>query len=425
MYILAQSNCRPKNSPMGWELRRLENYVISDLLKDFSDIVFVCSNTVTPGLHIFSLADFLAMPIDKTKTVNQMLSILDDRYIRSATSINSPGEVIYSTPVKSATYADALQAGWSFKTFKPNSHPDTENIGSQKKDLFLSKVGIDVDKAGKSLLTLVNGMAHYTYSGYNGIIASGAGETMRKTQSNLVSFINLGHIGDIEYVNLTSSMVSPGLDNLNTGYDGYLNLDLDLTGKSVILSIGGILYFEGGINKVVNRKNGIIKFNYHLIDHGTLYYEIYKHLKPETLTQIQSNIDIGILSKTTVYDNSTINELLDLPQTFAIIVDNPLVVLNRVSAKDGGLANVITSYSLPNKPLRAYSGRFLPYKFRDDKGKFSIFVDDFHTPVFMEWSSNEFNESDHISYAVMRTNTVASDACCFFDILTGEYTINY
>lgn len=420
MYIFSLAIVKYKNSPKQWERAFNSNFTLREICRHYSDVYFLLSNTVLPGLFQCRLKDILELPLDMSKTLAQNFNLLDNLHIPNVLPFTGgSGPFI----VKSATYADALQAGWRFKTKRFGVSPDDDNIGAFKDDLFLEKDGIDIVKAGKSLLCLVNGMAHYTYTGYNGIIATGGGRVMRATESNLVSFINLGHIGDIEYGIIDSSMLSPGTKpGMAASFDGYLNLNMDLTGKSLIVSLGGILYFEGNVIKVINRAEGIIKLNYHRVDHGSFFHELNRYIKPETLGSVTDNIEAGILTKSAIYDIDNLKAILDLDQTFAIVVDSEEVSLENKAVQDGTLKNVLTSYELPNKPIRGFSGRFLPYKFKSERGKYSIFVDDYKTPAFLHWTTNQFAVNDYISYGIMRSEEDLSNASVFSNITSLTFS---
>jgi hypothetical protein len=412
MYIYLSSLVKYKNSPRAWAQQNIGNMLISDIIATFEDVYFTFEHTVLTGFQYCFLNDLLSMTLNKDATLVQALNIIDNLFIPTT----NVGKNLMSTSV---TYADALQTGWSFKTMQPNSHPDTIAIGSQSTDLFLSKDGISADEAGESLLCLVNGMAHFTYSGYNGLVVTGGGRTLRATESNLVSFINLGNLGETNCHLIESDMLHPGTTSMqNETMDGYLELGVNLVNKSLILSIGGLLYFEGDVVNVINREQGFIKLNYHRLDHASLFYEIATHLNPDELGTVLTNIRAGILLKSSIFDPDNLKELLDMAQTFAIVVDTPNIVYEYGSVQDGHLKNVLVSYSLPNKPIKGFSNRLLPYRFKDERGKYSIHVDEYRTPAFMHWTTNQFAVNDYISFGVMRSNEDLSNACVFLDIKT-------
>lgn len=412
MYIYLSSLVKYKNRPTGWVSEDIRNMRVKDIVSNFSDVYFKFEHTILPGNHYCFLKDFLTASINMNNTLVQALNAIDNLFLPTSTQ----GKTLIS---KSATFADALQAGWNFKTAKPGSPPDTDVIGSLKTDLYLNKDGVDPTVASKSLVCLINGMAHWTYAGYEGLIALGGGRTMKQTDSNLVNFLNLGMIADIDYVNIDENNMKEGTHSmLSETYDVYIDLQTDLTGKSLILSIGGLLYFEGSVVNVINRETGHIKLNWHLIDHGTMFYEIVTCINPSTLGTITENIEAGILTKSSIYDPDNLKAILNMDQTFAIIVDAPNVVVEYKAVQDGYLKNVLTSYEFPNMPIKAFSPRLLPYRVKDEKSKYAIHVDEYRTPAFMSWTTSQFSQHDYISFGIMRTLSDVSSACVFMDIKT-------
>lgn len=412
MYIYISSLVKYKNRPTGWVKNDIRNYKMKDIIKEFENVYFTFENTILAGHHYCFLNDLLTVPVSLDKTLTQVLSDIDNTFLPTTTT----GKILKS---RSATFADVLQGGWNFITSRPSTPPDAESIGSLRTDLFLSKDGISPEEAGKSLLCLVNGMAHWTYTAYNGLVALDAAKTMKKTDSNLVNFLNLGHLGEISYINLDEDSIKEGTASMLTEtYDVYLELAQDLTNKSVIISIGGLLYFEGNVIKVINREKGHIKLNWHRIDHGTLFYEIATCIKPDDLGTIMDNISAGILTKSSIYDPDNLKAILNMSQSFVIVVDTPNVVYEYKSVNDGALKNVLYSSIFPNKPIKGFSPRLLPYRIKEESGLYAIHVDEYRVPAFTSWTTTQFAHQDYISFGIMRSLADRHSASVFMDIKT-------
>lgn len=412
MYVYLSSLVKYKNKSTGWISIDIRNMKVKDIVKEFSDVYFTFEHTILPGNHYCFLKDLLTVSINLENTLVQALNAIDNTFLPSS----NQGKNLLS---KSATFADALQAGWTFHTIKPGSSPGTESIGSLRTDLYLQKDGISPSEAGSSLVCLINGMAHWTFTAYEGLIALDAGRTMKYTDSNLVNFLNLGMIGDISYINIDETNVKPGTHSMLTEtFDVYLDLQTNLVNKSIIVSIGGILYLEGDVINVINRETGHVKLNWHRIDHGSLFYEIATCLNPDDLGTIKDNILAGILTKSSIYDPANLDIILGLPQSFVIVVDSPNVVQDYKAVQNGHLKNVLTSYTLPNMPIKGFSPRLLPYRIKDERGMFAIHVDEYKTPAFMSWTTTQFSESDYISFGIMRSSSDLDSSCVFMDIKT-------
>lgn len=412
VYTYVSSIARYKKSSQAWVEVDVRNMKVNEIIKRFSNVYFTFTHDVLPGNRYCFLNDFLSVTIDRELTLNAALNFLGDRVFPT-----TPDALTLIS--KSASYADALQANWQFKTFPSGSHPDTPALDSMKTDMFLTKSGVDMVEAGNSLVCFVNGMAHLTYHGYDGIVAKGAGRTIRNTDSALVNLLNLGLIGETQCVDITSAMLHPGVNNaFDETMDGYIGLNQDLTNKTVILSIGGILFFEGAVNQVINRAQGAIKLNYGKIDHPTFLYDISRFIRPDNLGTLMDLINANMLLKSHIYDVDNLKAIVDMPQTFAIIVDAPNVLYSYSPVRDLTFKNSLVSYQHLQRPIRSYSGRMLPYRILTDGDRYVYHVDHYRKPNFTNWGVTGFAFQDQITVGTFMETNAMDQSNVFMDIKT-------
>lgn len=241
--------------------------------------------------------------------------------IKNKTIIGSTNKPRYSKNI--VKFVDAIQGGYYLERVHPNeSFLGNTYPNSELTDGFITKSISNIDLLYKRCLTTVNGLLHLNIPSNKGLKIKDAGITLDYTGDNHVGIVSFESIGDIEQIQIKEDMLSEP-DKIY-GYRGgcYVNLDKDLTDKTVLLAFGGRLFGFDDIIKVVN-KEGLLRLNLQFID----MIETVRTLKRLTGAKQLELDDVGLrlggFSEDKVYNNSDVvkNLLVNTIQTFIVIVD--------------------------------------------------------------------------------------------------------
>lgn len=281
--------------------------------------------------------------------------------VRNKTIIGSVTKPSY---VKNTVkFADAIQAGY----FVERVHPNDGFLGntypnSDLTDAYISKSMTNYDLLYKRCLTTVNGLLHLNIPASKGLRIKSAAETLDYTGDNHIGIVSFEAIGDVEQVQLKEEMLSEP-DSLY-GYRGgcYVNLDKDLTNKTVLLVLGGRLFGFDNTVKVVNNE-GLIRLNLQFID----MIDVVRTLKNSTGAKQLDLDDVGLkfggFSEDKVYNDSDVVKslLLKTMQTFIVIVDSKDLYKRELTVNPTNLVYLKEVYQNLPLPYISDKGLMLSY----------------------------------------------------------------
>lgn len=215
-------------------------------------------------------------------------------------------------------FSDAFQMGAVVQRVQPLTQSSASEFPlGVLRDLMITVDGVEVSTLQQYAMVSVNGYLHATYFSRRGMVVMDGGKTMDVCQTNKVGLLSFELVGEIEIHPISSAMVTG--QNLQSNV--LINLGRPIKNKKVIMVIGGIMYIENGIYRVVDHEQGIINFSTYRID--LLKQMILARQKIDlsslNLTSIPSDPE-GIY-RSEVYDNATIRAYFSLKQSFVVLVD--------------------------------------------------------------------------------------------------------
>lgn len=282
---------------------------------------------------------------------------------------NLRGQTIFGStkrPVlnkQTVTFVDAIQADYMLSCIHPreifegNTYPVSELT-----DGYLFKSLKDVDLLHERVLTTVNGLLHLNVPLQNGLRIKDAGTTIKYSQDNHVGVISFEKIGRVKQLAFKREMLSE--PHAIHGWRGgvYVDTGVNLNNKSVMMSLGGILYGLDGTITVVNT-DGLIRLNLEKIDLVTLIQTIQSITPSLNEVLAEGRLRLNAINEDKIYtDNKVVEALLvNCLLSFLIIVDTPNLTKNFHAVNPVDVAWLKEIYQKPKLPYIADNGLIMSY----------------------------------------------------------------
>jgi hypothetical protein len=293
-------------------------------------------------------------------TVEEWLVSLGDRSLPTTT-----GSVALNT--KTATNIDAWMAGFDVEPARMGSHPDNVWGKEQMVDLLLTRDATDYDDLYRHCLVTVNGLVHRTSASEAGLyVVKGARSQVDSNQTN-VALTSFADIAPLQFVDLNRDMLYRPNPEVKSYQQAYLNLGVPTENRSVLLVIGGYLHLLDDVYQSIG--DGLLKIDFNAYPMVQRYYESrtlidLSTLPLSTFDQNESQRDVNEL----IRSEATIEALLDLDETFAVVVASDSLYVVKHQVEKSGLVGTFISQTRPLWPLRTQRGKLKEYWAYEDDG---------------------------------------------------------
>lgn len=223
----------------------------------------------------------------------------------------------------------------------------------------------------KHCLVTVNGFYHRTdASATNGLIVLDAMKSLIKSKQNQLGLYSFQSVCELTTESITDEMLL-----FNNDGTVRLNLDRDLTGKTIMLSLGGYLHFVNPLS-FVRIGDSLYKLDFNNIPVVERFYESRNYLDLSSLPIEFSINNNSLINKEQFLSDSNLLAYLKLKQSFIIVLDIPSVDIKRQYIKRTGMPGRYDSYIKPECPLVTGLGRHPEYWTVTEDGQYSINVYD-------------------------------------------------
>ncbi len=228
-------------------------------------------------------------------------------------------------------------------------------------DIILSKDNIDTNHLQNRVLTSVNGVLHPNIAEgeeqlrikYN----LGTPPKIRKT-IGLYSFVD---IGDVEQHPITKSMIY----NSNSGTKKYesvvIKTNLNITGKSILLSIGGFIHISDGVFDVINENPCTILVRTNRLNILERLFILRKEVSIDSLGLTRSSKAPDAIVVSEINTDAFIDNYLSMLQSFIVVVDTPNLYTERKHVINTKLPGFYESLIEPIFPLIGTNGKEMTY----------------------------------------------------------------
>ncbi len=352
-----------------WEAVDLNEHNVVDLYKIFRKCYIQLSNGVPPVINCLDIEDVRFEHSSYPGTFPELLISIGNTALPTTATF----PVI---DTKIARYRDAFQAGYSVTPVHPlygvNAAPENLTAVMLKRD---SPV-IDYDIFHKHCLISVNGFYHLTDTDkVSGCLVYDAMKSLRISNQNQIGIYSFEGVCSLELIAIKPEMIHKQDPYEKLSSSAYLQIDKDLTNKSVMLVIGGYLHT---VDSNTFTKVGLSDFkidfkNYQLLDR---YYESSNYIDMSSLNLSVTERNLSQISIEEMFSDDKIISYLTLSQSFFVILDNPDIFTNKQYIKRSNMYGMYISYQEPRYPLVVGLGRHPEYISTLEDGQYSVTIQD-------------------------------------------------
>jgi hypothetical protein len=343
-----------------WEEKDISQMSIRSLTNQLMDVKVVVTHSVVEGYFHFSIYDIFNLVEQPSQTLEEFLVTNGNRTLPTAN-----GDLVIRK--KHWCGADAWSIDFDVVDAKHDSHPETPWPLDDRKDLLLRRSNTDYKDLYDHCLVTVNGYLHRTsYSEHGLYVLDGAynGRIANDTQVGLISFKD---VAPIKIIDINSSMLfHPAPDHKSYEY-AYLNLGVPTENKTVLLSIGGYLHALDNSYRVFG--DGLVRIDFNNLPILQRFFDSkniidLSSIEPEPFREGENHY----LSDDLLRSEEFIAGLMDLTQTFAIIIEHSSLRIERKMVESSDLPGVFYYHEFPTLPLRTQRGLLKEYVSRHEDG---------------------------------------------------------
>ena len=393
MYTFVRSWLNPVSPELPYHNVDLRNVTVATLLDEYIDGYIELTHTALKGSVFVDLQTIREsdLPMNTSLKFSTWINTLGNRRIPTMSS-----KPVYET--NRVYYRDAVLCDCKIDVTVPYRLPNDDAAISDKTNVYVEYPPKYRSPLNHRVITTVNGMGHLNFPFEKGIqIVDGGRSSLRRGDLSvgILSFENVAELVQIPITEDIMSKITPA-----TPYkEGFLlDLNMDLSSHSFVLSIGGYLHFNPKFLKVISPETGVVRVDLGLID-VPLCINKSKHLIDLAPLGVHDTSDTndesyGLLRVQDVYSDIVMKKWLTLPQSFIVVVNTPNLTVSTKQAHWTGLYGVYEYHENPTMPLLDHYGRLPEYWVKKQNGVWVLLVEDTlykeHTHALADETEKQF-----------------------------------
>lgn len=356
MYKLISAVLMAKVKPKGLVEVDISGFTLKSVLENYKLGYLVLENNHLP--------DELFLDINTLKKTNLGISNYDITII-DWLEINGD-KLLPHTLVEpefefsKINYGDGYQSGFNRTAVHPYSTIDNYPISS-KTALYIDKDGVSADQLNDNVVCVINGYLHNHNKFRQGVKILDGCKTIMYSKKNHLGLLSFKDAGGVKNYALGMEMIHKGPAGLPYIKEVILELGVDLTDKTVFLSIAGNFIYSNEVYRIIDGVNGIISLNLSRLNFIDRIQQTIKTIEmPEILLRAE-NDRLYNLSKETIQSDPFILDVLRMSQTFVIVANQPNCVIDKKPLNYNGNYGVYFSGRFDFNPVVDAYGRIVPY----------------------------------------------------------------
>lgn len=358
MYSFESSWLKRRGYNTSYSNINVSNMKLSDIQNDFIDGYIVLSNPALSRYVYYPIQNLIHESIvkDGNKTLNGWFASIGD--IRLNTVSDKPKYNIGTVVAR-----DAILSGLNVAMSEPYRPTSTDAVVGHKTHLFINGFYAKANIAQTRVLTTVNGFLHRNYPFEDGIQVIDGGSSWLHSGSNNTGIISFEQVGDITQIALSKDNIHRQTASTPYYQSFLIDLDLDITNKSIILSLGGYMFVSPKFCRVVNSSSGLISVDLSKIDIVFKVLNSYEYIDLSSMNILTNttDLDYGKVRQSEVISDVSVLNWLNLPQSFVTVVDTPSLTVEYLSLQKTGSYGVFDYHEEPKLPLMDHYGRLQEY----------------------------------------------------------------
>lgn len=336
MYSLVTAVLLSREPNSTWEEMDIALVSVYDFQTKFVSGFVVLEHTSLAGEHIVDYQTFL-----RHKLPQPSPTLTFERWLTSFPNIILPTikEPVFSSG--SITYSDAYKAGWRSKRAHPVA-PDNDNYtDAQLVDSLLTKPNFSYSDFGNQVLVSVNGHLHLAFPTANGIKVRDASKTFMHSGRYEVGLIGTSEIGNTKQIPITEDNLIATTEDDNFEREFLVDLEEELYGKTVWISIGGYLLTDNDYIRIINAEKGLIYVDISKFDIARRITDSMESIDLSSLGIERKDFSPNLVDISKLKTPEVVQKYLTLSQSFIIVVDSNLTV---TTMEDIGKTSILSQY---------------------------------------------------------------------------------
>jgi hypothetical protein len=300
------------------------------------------------------MADIKADTEYRTISFSQYLNDTQDRSLPYTTDIPE-------LSTKYIKYADVFYAGYDIQRQHPEMIYDPTADQAELIDAKLTKPEVDYKLLYRNALFTINGFFHSTDADSTGLYIKDAFKSLSISRANNIGITSFYDVGELTFKRFHTDIdVIRTEDTLLNGCQ--LDFKEDISNTFIMFVIGGYLFYHHPAFTRSSPNGFRVRFD--LLDLPNRYFEMREFIDVKSLNVEfdEFNPDMTLYSR--LQSDDYITRLLDLSQSFAILVHSPALFYEEEPIHLECRAPWAETPILPDKPLIADNGRLLDYHWR-------------------------------------------------------------
>lgn len=345
MYTLVSAVLKERNTNNPWSEVNVSTVTVRDFLDDYISGYVVLTNSSLPGEHIVDYMTFLTGNLPKPLiNINfvQWLSLIGNRVLPT---IKEP-DFSYGE----AWYSDAIKAGWTVNRAHPTSPSNVNYTQADLIDGLLSKPTVAMDIYGDYILATQNGLLHLSYPTTQGLKVKDLTQSFYSSNKSNVGVMSFTDIGKVTQVPITITNLIPVDPTDNMMREFHVDTGMDLTNKTVWISIGGYLHTDVTEVYVANQETGLVGVNIGKVDIARRIAYSSQLIDLSSLGVFKPDWSPTLFDLTALKTHVVMQRYLTLSQSFVIIIDTQNITIEKEELEFTGIVGV---YKCPKR--RSYA----------------------------------------------------------------------
>lgn len=389
-YLFQSSKVKVRDSGTRWVSVDVSNERIAEIVSKYLDIVLELKHSITNETEYVFISDCLNIIQNTNTTITQWLLLNGNETLPHR-------EIDYKVVENTTVFVDLWDSILNnVKPARIGTHPDTDWPVDDCDDLILRFNGEETtltydDIYNKSLFT-VNGLFHRASYSVNGIFLKDAAKSQRVCNRTSLGILSFEKIGNIEVVDLNTTQIING--TFDNHYDKVqFKTDVDLTNKSVLISIGGYLHVLDSLYSVKNPELGIVQINFNKYHKVKRYFDLKDTIDTDDLVLTRINDDKGTcVTDELMNGNAFIDSIIDMSQTFMVVVDGDCFKDKR-ELSYSNMNGLYYSENYVTSCVVNQTGKVMEHICKDDRGVYVVYVGDSRQPRYhfekSDWLNNQ------------------------------------
>ena len=366
----------------------LDGLSFRDLYQNYLDVHFEMSHPTYTERKYVRLEDFQTRIVNADITPEDWLASIDNESLPTVS-----GELSIVTDF--VEHRDVFMAEYNVERTVMGYHPETEFPMKERKDLLLTKEGVDYQKLQGNCIITVNGLVQQTSASEHGLYIVDGTYGQDNANEATIGMTSFEKLGGIEIVNVDESNIYKPNDENRLHRYTYVNLGVPTEDRTVLMVMGGYLHVLDGSYMSIG--DGLVRIDFNNYPLLQRYYESKDLIDLSSIEYTPFDDNESQRSVKEMLENDdNIKAMMNLKQTFFIVINNPNVFVERYQLEKSGLVGTFYSQERPTLPLVTQRGKLKEYWSYDDDGVWVVNCNSNLVPNYI-FEQTEYRKLDNVT----------------------------